>query len=96
MKFIIVDGNGVVLDCLSELADGAISITDEQARVFRYTKQHSEYKYANGELVKNLEYAEPVQPFKLSETDKIWQALDKANLGVVIPDDVKAKLDKVK
>lgn len=95
MKYIVLNVDSSVLDCLSAPVDGAIEITDEQASVFKSTIQHSEYKYINGELIKNIDYKKPEQP--LTDADRIWKALNDAKVpGVVIPDDIKAKLDKVK
>lgn len=53
MKYIITDANGVVLDCCQDYVDGAIEITDEQARVFRTVTRHDLYKLVDGDLVLN-------------------------------------------
>jgi len=51
MKYITLDQDSRITDCLAEYAEGAIEITDEQASIFRNTRRHSEYSYIDGELV---------------------------------------------
>ena len=78
MPYIILNGDGSVIDCTAEALPGYHEITSEQAKVFRSLPRHDLVKFIDGEFVRNDELYASLAVAKALEAKK----RDLANLEV--------------
>jgi len=99
MKFIDVDEiTGDILNCTTDRENAEqIEITNEQAGIFRGCRSHNQFRYTDGQIVPNPDYASAAEARKarallIAEKDGLELQLAKGGLVWLIKDLIKNSL----